>query len=78
LKPEIKRIKMDMAGSRLSVSVPLVPAPGGAQYGIDRRGGLGHAGDYSGLEKYRSKSGYEEAIHKSANLTEKFVTFVNK
>ena len=78
LKPEIKKIRMDMAGSNLSVSVPLIPAPGGAQYGIDRRGGLGHPGDYSGLEKYRSRSGYEEAIHKSANLTEKFVTFVNK
>jgi len=78
LKPEIQRIKMDMGGNRLSVSVPLVPAPGGEPYGIDRRGGLGHPGDYSGLVKYKSNKGYEEAIHKSANLTEKFVTFVNK
>lgn len=78
LKPLVKNIKMDMAGSKLSVTVPLIPSPGGKIYGIDRRGGLGHPGDYSGLEKYRSREGYEEAIQKSANLTEKFVTFVNK
>ena len=45
---------------------------------LDRRGGLGHAGDYSDLEKYRGKEGYEEVVLKSGNLTEKFVTFVNK
>lgn len=78
LKPQVNSIKMDMSGSNLSVTVPLIPAPSGASYEISRRGGLGHAGDYSGIEKYRSYPGYEEAIKKSANLTEKFVTYINK
>ena len=78
LKPDVKKIKMDMSGSNLSVTVPLMPAPSGALYEISRRGGLGHAGDYSGIEKYRSYPGYEEAIQKSANLTEKFVTYIVK
>ena len=78
LKPQVNNIKMDMSGSNLSVTVPLIASPSGAEYIIARRGGLGHPGDYSGLEQYRSKPGYEEAIHKSANLTEKFITCQNK
>ena len=78
LKPQVNNIKMDMSGSNLSVTVPLIASPSGAEYIIARRGGLGHPCDYSGLEQYRSKPGYEEAIHKSANLTEKFITCQNK
>jgi hypothetical protein len=76
VKPDIKRIKMEMGGNKLVVSVPLIKIPEGTHYEIARRGGLGHAGDYSGLEKYRNREGYEEAIHKSGNLTEKFVTVI--
>jgi hypothetical protein len=76
VKPDIKRIKMEMGGNKLVVSVPLTKIPEGTHYEIARRGGLGHSGDYSGLEKYRNKEGYEEAIHKSGNLTEKFVTAI--
>lgn len=76
VKPDIKGIKMEMGGNKLVVSVPLIKIQEGTHYEIARRGGLGHAGDYSGLEKYRNKGGYEEAIHKSGNLTEKFVTAI--
>jgi hypothetical protein len=58
------------------VSVPLTKIQDGKHYEIARRGGLGHSGDYSGLEKYEGKEGYEEVIHKSGNLTEKFVTAI--
>ena len=77
VKPDIKKIKMEMSGNKLVISVPLTKLPGGEHYEIARRGGLGHPGDYSGLAKYKSKKGYEEVIHKSGNLTEKFVTFVS-
>jgi len=77
-KPDIKAIKMDMSGKKLSISVPLLKLnDDNTHYTLDRRGGLGHAGDYSDLEKYRSKKGYEEVVHKSGNLTEKFVTFID-
>jgi hypothetical protein len=75
-KPEIKRIKMELSGNKLVVSVPLTKIAGGSHYEIARRGGLGHPGDYSDLDKYRSRKGYEEVIHKSGNLTEKFVTMI--
>jgi hypothetical protein len=75
-KPDIKRIKMEIGGNKLVVSVPLTKIKEGTHYEIARRGGLGHAGDYSGLEKYKNKEGYEEVIHKSGNLTEKFVTAI--
>ncbi len=75
-KPEIQRIKMELSGNKLVVSVPLTRVPGNTHYEIARRGGLGHPGDYSDLEKYKSKKDYQEVIHKSGNLTEKFVTFV--
>ena len=77
-KPDIKAIKMNMRGKKLSISVPLLKINDANKYYVlDRRGGLGHAGDYSDLEKYKGKEGYEEVVHKSGNLTEKFVTFVN-
>jgi hypothetical protein len=77
-KPNIKAIKMNMSGKKLSISVPLLKInDANKHYVLDRRGGLGHAGDYSDLEKYRGKEGYEEAIQKSGNLTEKFVTFID-
>lgn len=79
LKPDIKSIKMNMSGKKLSISVPLIKTGNSnTYYVLDRRGGLGHAGDYSDLEKYRGNEGYEEVVHKSGNLTEKFVTFINK
>ncbi len=79
VKPDIKNIKMNLAGKKLDITVPLLKVNDDKiRYMIDRRGGLGHAGDYSDLEKYRSKEGYEEVVHKSGNLTENFVTFVNK
>lgn len=74
VKPEIKNIKMQMSGNKLVISVPLSKIASGTHYEIARRGGLGHPGDYSGLERYRGRKGYEEVIHKSGNLTEKFVT----
>jgi len=73
-KPVLSRIKMDLKGNKLSVYVPLQRTP--AHYEIHRRGGLGHGGDFSGLVKYKEKKGYEEIIHKSGRLTEKFVTFI--
>ena len=76
VKPDIKMIKMEIGGNKLVISVPLIKIKEGTHYEIARRGGLGHSGDYSGLEKYRNKEGYEEAIHKSGNLTEKFVTAI--
>lgn len=76
VKPDVKNIKMEMMGSKLSVSVPLVKVPEGTHYLIARRGGLGHGGDFTGLRKYRNMDGYEEAKHKSGRLTEKFVTVI--
>ena len=73
-KPVLNRIKMDLRGNKLSVYVPLQRAS--AHYEIHRRGGLGHGGDFSGLVKYQEKEGYEEVIHKTGRLTEKFVTFI--
>jgi hypothetical protein len=73
-KPVLSRIKMDLKGNKLSVYVPLQRTP--VHYEIHRRGGLGHGGDFSGLVKYKEKKGYEEIIHKSGRLTEKFVTFI--
>jgi hypothetical protein len=78
VKPDVKNIKMEMMGSKLSVSVPLVKVPEGTHYLIARRGGLGHGGDFTGLLKYRNMDGYEEAKHKSGSLTEKFVTVILK
>lgn len=77
-KPDVKNIKMNLVGSKLDVTVPLVSAPAGTHYLIARRGGLGHEGDFSGLRKYKGMEGYEEAKHKSGNLTEKFITVINK
>ncbi len=74
-KPVLSAIKMDLRGNKLSVNVPLQKTPN-VHYEIHRRGGLGHGGDFSDLVKYQTKRGYEEAIHKSASLTEKFVTFI--
>jgi hypothetical protein len=78
VKPDVKNIKMEMMGSKLSVSVPLVKVPEGTHYLIARRGGLGHGGDFTGLRKYKGMEGYEEAKHKSGGLTEKFVTVISK
>ena len=74
-KPVLSAIKMDLRGGKLSVNVPLLKTPN-VHYEIHRRGGLGHGGDFSDLVKYQTKKGYEEAIHKSGSLTEKFVTFI--
>jgi len=74
-KPDVKRIKMTKSGNVLEVEVPLVSG-NGKKYMIARRGGLGHGGDFTGLRKYKKMEGYEEALHKSENLTEKFVTVV--
>lgn len=74
-KPVVSAIKMDLRGNKLSVNVPLQKTPN-MHYEIHRRGGLGHGGDFSDLIKYQTKRGYEEAIHKSGRLTEKFVTFI--
>lgn len=74
-KPVVSAIKMDLRGNKLSVNVPLQKTPN-MHYEIHRRGGLGHGGDFSDLIKYQVKRGYEEAIHKSGRLTEKFVTFI--
>ena len=74
-KPLLNSIKMDLRGNKLSVFVPLEKTPN-VHYEIHRRGGLGHGGDFSDLIKYKTKRGYEEAIHKSGRLTEKFVTFI--
>ncbi len=74
-KPVLSAIKMDLRGNKLSVNVPLLKTPN-VHYEIHRRGGLGHGGDFSDLVKYQTKRGYEEAIHKSGSLTEKFVTFI--
>lgn len=74
-KPVVSAIKMDLRGNKLSVNVPLEKTPN-MHYEIHRRGGLGHGGDFSDLIKYQTKRGYEEAIHKSGRLTEKFVTFI--
>lgn len=76
VKPDVRNIKMELGGNKLVVSVPLTKIQDGKHYEIARRGGLGHSGDYSGLEKYAGKEGYEEVIHKSGNLTEKFVTAI--
>ena len=73
-KPVLSRIKMDLRGNKLSVYVPLQRTP--VHYEIRRRGGLGHGGDFSGLVEYKEKKGYEEIIHKSGRLTEKFVTYI--
>lgn len=78
VKPDVKNIKMEMMGSKLSVSVPLIKVPEGTHYLIARRGGLGHGGDFTGLRKYKGMEGYEEAKHKSGRLTEKFVTVISK
>lgn len=78
VKPDVKKIKMELVGSKLTVNVPLVKVPEGTHYLIARRGGLGHGGDFSGLEKYKGMEGYEEAKYKSGSLTEKFVTVVSK
>jgi hypothetical protein len=78
VKPDVKNIKMELIGSKLSVYVPLVKVPEGTHYLIARRGGLGHGGDFTGLMKYRGMEGYEEAKHKSGRLTEKFVTVISK
>jgi len=78
VKPDVKKIKMDLSGTRLNVEVPLVKVPEGTHYLIARRGGLGHGGDFSDLAKYKGREGYEEAKHKSGSLTEKFVTVVDK
>jgi hypothetical protein len=78
VKPDVKNIKMEMIGTRLSVDVPLVKVPEGVHYLIARRGGLGHGGDLTGLLKYKGRDGYEEAKHKSGSLTEKFVTVIDK
>lgn len=75
VKPDISSIKMDLKGNKLSVYVPLIKTPN-VRYEIHRRGGLGHGGDFSELEKFKTRKGYEEAIHKSGRLTEKFVTFI--
>lgn len=77
-KPDVKGIKMDLSGNKLSVEVPLSRAPLSKEYKIARRGGLGHGGDFSDLEKYKKMEGYEEAKYKSGNLTEKFVSYVSK
>ena len=69
---------MELVGTRLNVDVPLVKVPEGTHYLIARRGGLGHGGDFTGLLKYKGREGYEEAKHKSGNLTEKFVTVIDK
>lgn len=74
-KPVLSEIKMDLRGNKLSVNVPLQKTPN-MHYEIHRRGGLGHGGDFSDLIKYQTKRGYEEALHKSGRLTEKFVTFI--
>lgn len=74
-KPVVQSIKMDLKGNKLYVRVPLEKVSG-YHYEIHRRGGLGHGGDFSDLVKYETKKGYEEAIHKSGRLTEKFVTFI--
>lgn len=74
-KPVVSAIKMDLRGNKLSVNVPLEKTPN-VHYEIHRRGGLGHGGDFSDLVQYQVKRGYEEAIHKSGSLTEKFVTFI--
>ena len=78
VKPDVNNIKMELIGSKLSVSVPLVKVPEGTHYLIARRGGLGHGGDFTGLMKYKKMEGYEEAKHKSGNLTEKFITVISK
>ena len=74
-KPLLSAIKMDLKGNKLNVYVPLQKTPN-ARYEIHRRGGLGHGGDFSDLVQYKTRRGYEEALHKSGNLTEKFVTFI--
>jgi hypothetical protein len=74
-KPVLSNIKMDLKGNKLSVYVPLEKVQG-VHYEIHRRGGLGHPGDFSDLTKFKSRRGYEEAIHKSGRLTEKFITFI--
>ena len=74
-KPDVANIKMEMSGNKLSVTVPLKSTLD--HYTIARRGGLGHGGDFTGLLKYKGKKGYEEAKHKSGNLTEKFATFLS-
>jgi hypothetical protein len=74
-KPLLSAIKMELKGNKLSVYVPLEKTPN-VHYEIHRRGGLCHGGDFSDLVKYKTKRGYEEALHKSGNLTEKFVTFI--
>lgn len=74
-KPVVASIKMDLKGNKLNVYVPLQKTPN-VHYEIHRRGGLGHGGDFSDLIKYKTRKGYEEALHKSSNLTEKFVTFI--
>lgn len=74
-KPLVPQIKMVLKGNSLSVQVPLEKTQG-VHYEIHRRGGLGHSGNFSDLTKFQSRKGYEEAIHKSGRLTEKFVTFI--
>ncbi len=74
-KPLLSDIKMELKGNKLSVYVPLMKTPN-LHYEIHRRGGLGHGGDFSDLIKYKTKRGYEEALHKSGRLTEKFITFI--
>jgi hypothetical protein len=78
LKPEVKDITIEKTSNYFKISVPLTNGEDGYYYKLHRRGGMGHAGNYSDLEQFKNKDGYEEAIKTGGNVTEKFITYKTK
>jgi hypothetical protein len=75
LKPNISQIEMVKTPKYFSISVPLTKIPPGTGYYIiDRRGGMGHPGDFSPLTKYENQPNYESVIKTAGNIREKFIT----
>ena len=74
LKPDIKNIKMTKSERYFSIQVPLSAVSSG-YYVINRRGGMGHGGDYSDLTQYKTRPNYTEIIKTAGDITEKFITY---
>lgn len=74
LKPDIQNIKMTKKEKYFGIRVPLSSANDG-YYVINRRGGMGHGGNFSDLKQYEKQPNYEEIIKTAGNITEKFITY---
>jgi len=74
LKPNLQDIEMTKQDDYFSIRIPLSSA-GGGYYILNRRGGMGHSGNFSDLVQYETKPNYEEVIKKDGNITEKFITY---